>query len=202
MISARLKLLNPICVLVTLKFIPLTWTFLLNWSLFFKKIFTYLTVQGLQLHHVGSFSYSIWTFTCSNQDLIPRPGIEPGPPALGAPSLSHWTIREVPELESWVFSSRLDLTNRISHLAFPSKRAPGSFLCHSLLHLPYRSSGFRGSVNYPSPSRSRQKVEYCPVSLPFPHPTPTPLKKPVTSPPTCISYLHTSETSLWWQRSI
>ena len=29
-------------------------------------------------------------------DLVPRPGIEPGPPALGAQSLTHWTTREVP----------------------------------------------------------------------------------------------------------
>ena len=34
-------------------------------------------------------SYHTW-------DLVPWPGIEPGPPALGAQSLSHWTTREVP----------------------------------------------------------------------------------------------------------
>ena len=28
--------------------------------------------------------------------LVPRPGIEPMPPALGAWSLNHWTAREVP----------------------------------------------------------------------------------------------------------
>ena len=26
---------------------------------------------------------------------LPGPGLEPGPPALGAQSLSHWTTREV-----------------------------------------------------------------------------------------------------------
>ena len=30
------------------------------------------------------------------RDLVPRPGIEPGPPALGVQSLTHWTIKEVP----------------------------------------------------------------------------------------------------------
>ena len=35
-------------------------------------------------------------FSCSMWDLVPRPGIEPRPPALGARSLSHWTTREVP----------------------------------------------------------------------------------------------------------
>ena len=29
-------------------------------------------------------------------DLVPWPRMEPGPPALGAGSLSHWTIREIP----------------------------------------------------------------------------------------------------------
>ena len=29
-------------------------------------------------------------------DLVPQPGIEPGSPALGAQSLTHWTTREVP----------------------------------------------------------------------------------------------------------
>ena len=31
-------------------------------------------------------------------DLVPWPGIEPGPPALGVRSLSHWTTREFPLL--------------------------------------------------------------------------------------------------------
>ena len=30
-------------------------------------------------------------------DLVPRPGIEPGPPALVARSLTHWTTREIPQ---------------------------------------------------------------------------------------------------------
>ena len=30
-------------------------------------------------------------------DLVPQPGIEPRPPALGGQSLSHWTTREVPQ---------------------------------------------------------------------------------------------------------
>ena len=31
-------------------------------------------------------------------DLVPSPGIEPRLPALGAWSLSHWTIREYPRI--------------------------------------------------------------------------------------------------------
>ena len=34
-------------------------------------------------------------FSCSTWDLVPWPGIKPWPPALGARSLSQWTIREV-----------------------------------------------------------------------------------------------------------
>ena len=56
------------------------------------------------------FSYGIW-------DLIPQPGIEPRPPALGAWSLSRWTTREVPRKD-------LDrLENR--KMSFGSYRASG-----------------------------------------------------------------------------
>ena len=55
---------------------------------------------GSQLRHVGSLlphvgSFQLWRVV---RDLVPSPGIEPGPPALGAQSLSHWTAREVPRL--------------------------------------------------------------------------------------------------------
>ena len=36
------------------------------------------------------------------RDLIPWPGMEPRPPALGAWILSHWTTREVPPIQSSV----------------------------------------------------------------------------------------------------
>ena len=35
------------------------------------------------------------TVVCGMWNLVPRPGIAPGPHALGAQSLSHWTPREV-----------------------------------------------------------------------------------------------------------
>ena len=38
--------------------------------------------------------------SCCVWDLVPRPGMEPGPPALGEQSLSHWTAREAPHLSS------------------------------------------------------------------------------------------------------
>ena len=59
-------------------------------SFFFKLFFQiiYLAVPG---------------FNCGICDLVPPPGIEPRPPALGAQTLSHWTEREVsgPYSYSW-----------------------------------------------------------------------------------------------------
>ena len=55
---------------------------------FLKKIFIYSSLPGL--------SCSMPALSCDMLDLVPRPGIEPRPPALGARSLSHWTTREVP----------------------------------------------------------------------------------------------------------
>ena len=75
----------------------------------------YLTIFFLQ--YLFSFYLCIWLcqvlvatwriFSCglwtpSMWDLVPWPGIEPGPPALGAQSISHWTTRAVP---TWVFKN-------------------------------------------------------------------------------------------------
>ena len=45
---------------------------------------------------------SMQTLSCNTRDLVPRLGMEPGLPALGAWSLSHRTTREVP---SWHFKA-------------------------------------------------------------------------------------------------
>ena len=50
--------------------------------------FFYLAELGL--------SCSMWALNCCIWDLVPWPGIETGPPALGVQSLSHWTTGEVP----------------------------------------------------------------------------------------------------------
>ena len=55
--------------------------------IFFIYYFIYLAVPGL--------SCSMQTRSCGMWDLVPRPGMEPVLPALGAWSLTHWTIREV-----------------------------------------------------------------------------------------------------------
>ena len=38
---------------------------------------------------VPDLSWGMW-------DLVPSPGMEPRPPALGARSLSNWTTKEIP----------------------------------------------------------------------------------------------------------
>ena len=59
-----------------------------GYVLFLKYLFIYLSALGL--------SFSTRDLCCSMRDLVPLPGVEPRPPALGARSLSHWTTKEVP----------------------------------------------------------------------------------------------------------
>ena len=61
------------------------------------------------------FSFGIWSLSYGMWDLVPWPGIEPGPPALGAQSLSHWTTREAPECK--VFEGKVSRDN-ICHLYY------------------------------------------------------------------------------------
>ena len=65
-----------------------------------------MTAPGLSHSMQNLFSCDMQTLISSMWDLVPWPGIEPGPAALGAWSVSHWTTREVPQLlNSWVLSS-------------------------------------------------------------------------------------------------
>ena len=86
-------------------------------------LFIYLAAPGL--------SCSTWDlccryriFSCSMQDLVPWPGIEPGPSAFGVLSLNHWTIREVPYslLEQFLcFSVGSEQGKTDEHLCQPSR---------------------------------------------------------------------------------
>ena len=68
----------------------------------------------------------MWILSCGMRDLVPWSEIEPGPPVLGARSLSPWTTREVPshivlipgynELY-WISSLMKMLTSQRSHWA-------------------------------------------------------------------------------------
>ena len=65
-------------------------------------LFRSLAASGLSrgtwdLRHAGSLVVACKLLVAAfMRDLVPRPGIEPGPPALGAWGLTHWTTREVP----------------------------------------------------------------------------------------------------------
>ena len=82
----------------------------INRYYFFKLIFIYLfwlrcarsSLQhvGSSLQHVGSLVAACGLLVATSMwDLVPRPGIEPRPPALGVWSLTHWTTREVPLID-------------------------------------------------------------------------------------------------------
>ena len=58
---------------------------------FFKK---YLFICLFVLAALG--------LSCGMQDLVPWPGTEPGPPALGVWRSTHWTTREVPPLDDFL----------------------------------------------------------------------------------------------------
>ena len=82
--------------------------------LFFKKIFIYLFgCTGSYLRHTGSLVVACKLLGAACMwDPVPRPGIKPGPPALGAQSLIHCATREVPRISFFSFSSlTLSLTS-------------------------------------------------------------------------------------------
>ena len=58
-----------------------------QWTIFF--LFKKLILLPVFAAAHGIFSCWMW-------DLVPWAGIKPRPPALGAPSLNHWTTREAP----------------------------------------------------------------------------------------------------------
>ena len=93
---------------------------LVYFILFFfgKYLFIYLLIylaapglscgmQDLHCHVQDLLVAACGISSCSMQDLVLWPGLEPRPPALGAWSLSHWTTREVPVC-LWFGCSRLD----------------------------------------------------------------------------------------------
>ena len=57
------------------------------------------------MYHIF-FIYLIYLYLASGGILVPQPGIEPGPSAVRAQSLNHWTTREFPNrcfFGFWVF---------------------------------------------------------------------------------------------------
>ena len=62
---------------------------------FFLNIYLFWLCRVLVVAH-GIFVVACLVAACV-WDLVPWPGVEPGPPALGAQSVTHWTTREVPQ---------------------------------------------------------------------------------------------------------
>ena len=55
---------------------------------------------GTQVAACGIFNCSMQTLSSGMRDLVPQVGIKLWLPALGVWTPSHWTIREVPVLDS------------------------------------------------------------------------------------------------------
>ena len=80
-----------------------TWKACSNLDLWFLNVWRvslflfYLAAPGLScnMQYCNFFSCGMQILSCSLGDLVPWPGIEPEPSALGIWSLSHWTAREV-----------------------------------------------------------------------------------------------------------
>ena len=70
--------------------------------LFFFSVLTFIYfsiyLAALELSCEGQI-FQLWHANSWLQHLIPQSGIKPGSPALGMPSLSHWTTREVSSTE-------------------------------------------------------------------------------------------------------
>ena len=96
-----LILVLPFITFVTLCTLPNLWA-----SLGFLYIIFIWLLQVLVVAHgiidlpcgMWTLCCGLWIHSCDTWDLVPWPGIEPGPPALGVWSLSHWTTREIPSL--------------------------------------------------------------------------------------------------------
>ena len=69
--------------------IPNLWESFYPPSLKKKKNYLFIWLHWVLLVAHGIFSRGMW-------DLVPWPGIEPRPSALGERSLRHWTTREIP----------------------------------------------------------------------------------------------------------
>ena len=59
-----------------------------------KSFFSFFELEFIGNFKKIYFNFTFWQHCVANGILVPRPGIEPVPPALGARSLNHGTARE------------------------------------------------------------------------------------------------------------
>ena len=121
---------------------------------FFKYLFLSTWLCRVLVEACRMFNFSLWTLSCGIWYLVPWPGIKPGPPALGAQPLSHWSTREGQCLV-YVFKSYTRLLRPAQRSGFPgdSKEFPRDLLTR---HGPLQDSkkvlmpGFQAGIFCPS----------------------------------------------------
>ena len=98
-------------------------------------------------HWMVHFIYFYWPCRTACGILVPRPGIEPVPPAVETQSLNHWTTREVPRWYTFFFLAALGL--RCCMQAFSLVAVSGgysSLRCAGFSCCGARALGTRASV--------------------------------------------------------
>ena len=151
--------------------------FLLDIFILTLLIFIYLAAEHAHMHtfsctkswsqQVGSllflfFSYFMWTLSCGLWDLVPRSGIKPGPPALGAWSFSHRATREVSvPFELLLFSQQVT-SDYLWSLELQDARLP----CPSLSPWVCSNSCPLSQWCHPTISSSVAPFSSCPPSFP------------------------------------
>ena len=91
-----------------------------QWSASSSYLFIFNIYFFICLHRISPVACRIFDLCCGMWDLVLWPGIKPGPPALGAQSLSHWNGKPQP-----------DPFNLVSHMV--------PFLC-SVIHVTQSKS--------------------------------------------------------------
>ena len=64
------------------------------------------------------YLYIYWLCHTSCRILVPRPGIEPAPPAVEAWSLNHWTAREFPKFYTCILLNQRHLLHFLAFVSF------------------------------------------------------------------------------------
>ena len=113
----------------------------------FKKIYLFiLAVLGLSSGMRTLIAARGLLVAACMRDLVLRPGIEPGPPALGAQSLTHWTTGEVPLYFFLTPRNALPSSSfSVLSLGLPPSRCQHT--CHS--HFTPRSRRFSAKLFQP-----------------------------------------------------
>ena len=100
--------------------------------------------------------------------LVPWPGIEPRPLALGTQNLSHWTTREVP-IALFISFVTLDKSTNLSDPLSPPPWRDGCIMSALLASQNYGIVWSQGSALFPTPLAPEGEVlpNSFPIILPF-----------------------------------